>query len=215
MNIRIAGVAVVGIALLLAGCGADTGSTAAQTSTAAKKPTAAPTSTAAPKPTGSDEDQIRGLITNEAAALSVWDFDKVAEFTCAQFREQAKSIDSAIPPMSTFPAADAASVGPQAFADQLGKQFTGASPESLRAVADAVIRQDEGAYKTAMLEVVKHSMSVQLVEVDNIVVKGDTATADAMVTRRIGKQPPDTRTSPATLIREDGEWKDCTPPAQQ
>lgn len=209
MNIRIAGVAIVGIALLLAGCGADTGSTKAQTSAAAQ------TSTAAPKPAASDADQIREVLTKEAAAFSAWDFDKVAEFTCAQFREQAKSIDSAIPPMSTFPAADAASIGAQAFADQLGKQFNGASPESLRAVADAVIRQDEGAYKPAMLDVVKHSMSFQLVEVDNIVVKGDTATADAMVTRRTGTQPPDTRTTPANMIREDGEWKDCTPPAQQ
>jgi hypothetical protein len=209
MNIRIAGVAIVGIALLLAGCGADTASTKAQTSTAAQ------TSAAAPKPAASDEDQIRDVLTKEAAAFSAWDFDKVAEFTCAQFREQAKSADSAIPPMSTFPAADAASIGPQAFADQLGKQFAGASDESLRAVADAVIRQDEGAYKPAMLEVVKHSMSVQLVEVDKIAVNGDTATADAMVTQRMGTQPPDIRTTPATLIREDGEWKDCTPPAQQ
>jgi hypothetical protein len=51
-----------------------------------------------------------------------------------------------------------------------------------------------------------------LVEVDKIAVKGDTATADAMVTQRMGTQPPDVRTTPATLIREDGEWKDCTPP---
>jgi hypothetical protein len=80
--------------------------------------------------------------------------------------------------------------------------------------ADAVIRQDESAYEPAMLEVVKHSRSVQLVLVDKIAVKGDTATADAMVTQRMGAQPPDARTTPATLIREDGEWRDCTPPDQ-
>jgi hypothetical protein len=208
MNIRIAGVAILGITLLLAGCGADTSSSKTQASAAAK------TSTAAPKPPASDADQVRDVLTKEGAAFSVWDFNTVAGFTCAQFREHANSIDSAIPPMNTFPAADVASMGAQAFADQLGTQFAGASGESLRAVANAVIRQDEAAYKTAMLEVVKHSMSVQLVEVDNIVVKGDTATADATVTQRIGKQGPDTRTSPATLIREDGQWKDCTPPDQ-
>jgi hypothetical protein len=206
MDIHIAGVATVGIALLLAGCGADTGSTPAQTSSAA------PTSAAAPTPKASDEDQIRDVLTKEGAAFTVFDFDEVAELTCAQFREQAKSPDSAIPPMSMFPAADAASIGPQAFAEQLGAQFTGASDQSLRAVADAVISQDEGAYRTAMFEVVKQSMTVQLVQVDNIVVKGDTATADATMTQRIGKQPPEVRTTPATLIREDGQWKDCTPP---
>jgi hypothetical protein len=56
-------------------------------------------------------------------------------------------------------------------------------------------------------------MNVQLVQVDNIVVKGDTATADTTVTQRMGNHPPDTRTSPANLIREDGKWLDCTPPA--
>ena len=172
MNIRIAGVAIVGVVLLVAGCGTDSAATKAQTSTAA------------PKPAASDEDQIRDVLTKEAAAFSAWDFNKVAEFTCAQFREQAKSADSAIPPMSTFPA------------------------------ADAVIRQDESAYEPAMLEVVKHSRSVQLVLVDKIAVKGDTATADAMVTQRMGAQPPDAKTTPATLIREDGEWRDCTPPDQ-
>jgi hypothetical protein len=44
---------------------------------------------------------------------------------------------------------------------------------------------------------------------------GDTATADATVTQTMGTQRPETRTSPANLVREDGQWKDCTPPAQQ
>ena len=134
--------------------------------------------------------------------------------TCPQFREKAASTDTAVPPMSTFPAASAASLGPQGFADQLGTQFTGASNEALRAVADAVIRQDEPAYKTAMFEVVKQSMSIHLVQVDNIVVKGDAATADVTLTQRLGKQPADTKTTPATLVRVEGKWLDCTPPAQ-
>jgi hypothetical protein len=209
MDIRMIGVTLVVPALLLAGCGKD--STPAATPTSA----AAPTSTAAAPPPMSDEDQIRDVLTKEGAAMSAWNFDQVAEFTCAEYRDQAKLMDSAIPPMSTFPAADAASMGPQAFADQLGTQFTGASGQALRAVADAVIGQDEAAYKAAMLDVVKQSMSVQLVSVDNIVVTGDTATADATVTQTMGTQRPETRTSPANLVREDGQWKDCTPPAQQ
>jgi len=208
MDIRIAGAAMVTIALL-AGCGDKSAPTAASTSSAA------PTSAAAPTPKASDEDQIREVLTQEGAAFTDWNFAKVGEFTCPQFREQAMSTDAAIPPMSMFPASAATSLGPQGFADQLGAQFAGASNDSLLAVSNAVIRQDEPAYKTAMLDVVKQSMSIHLVLVDNIVVKGDTATADVTLTQRLGKQPPDTKTTPATLVRMDGKWLDCTPPNKQ
>jgi hypothetical protein len=208
MNIRIAGVGFVAIALLAAGCGDKSTPGAASTSSGA------PTSATA-TPMASDEDQIREVLTQEGAAFTDWNFAKVGELTCPQFREQVMSTDTAIPPMSLFPASAAASLGPQGFADQLGRQFTGASNESLLAVSNAVIHEDETAYKTAMFEVVKQSMSVHLVLVDNIVVKGDNATADVMLTQRIGNQPPDTRTTPATLVRMDGKWLDCTPPAKQ
>ena len=106
-------------------------------------------------------------------------------------------------------------MGAKAFAAQLGQEFAGASEQSLQAVADAVIRQDEAAYKPAMLDVVKQTMSVQLVKVDNIVVTGDTATADATLTQRVGDKEPQSRTSPVTLVREGGTWLDCTPPEGQ
>jgi flavin-binding protein dodecin len=115
--------------------------------------------------------------------------------------------------MTVFSADTAASMGPQAFAAQLGGEFAGASEQSLQAVADAIIRQDEAAYKVAMLDVVKQTMSVQLVTVDNVVINGDAATADATMTQRVGTKEPQSRTTPVTLVREDGKWLDCTPPA--
>jgi hypothetical protein len=208
MDIRIAGIATVAAALLVAGCGDKSASPAASTSSAAA------TSAATPAAKASDEDQIRDVLNQEGAAFTAWNFDKVGELTCPQFREKAASTDGAVPPMSMFPASAAASLGPQGFADQIGAQFKGASNESLLAVADAVIRQDEPAYKTAMFEVVKQSMSIHLLLVDNIVVKGDAATADVTLTQRLGEQPPDTKTTPATLVKMDGKWLDCTPPAQ-
>jgi hypothetical protein len=215
MVIRVAGVAMFGISLLVTACGGQNGSTSHTGSPSA--PTAATSTTvaAAPAtPAASSEDQIRDVLTQESQAFGAFDFDAVAGLTCAKFRDQARDAGSAIPPMSTFPAAAASSMGAQAFADQIGAQFGGASSESLLAVADAVIKQDEPAYKTAMLDVVKQSMTFQLVEVDDIVVTGDTATANATVTQRVGGKPPDTRTSPANFVLEDGQWKDCTPPAQ-
>jgi hypothetical protein len=208
MDIRIAGVVLVGAALVASGCSDKSDPVAASpTSTA-------PASTTAQAQPLSDEDQVRDLLTKESAAFGAFDFAKVGELTCPQFREQAMSTDNAVPPMAMFPAEAAASLGPQGFADQVGAQFSGASNDSLLAVAHAVIGQDEAAYKAAMLEVVKQSMSIQLVKVDNIVVKGDTATADVTLTQRVGNQPPDSRTTPATLTRVDGNWLDCTPPAQ-
>jgi|SRR5690348_2964521 len=207
MFIRIAGAGIpvlAVVALTISGCGSQDSSTP-------QTPTAAPTSSVAPQP-ASDEDQVRGVLTQEGAAFTAWDFDTVGRLTCTQFREQAKSPDKAIPPMTMFAASDAAAVGPQGFADQLGKQFTGASNDSLLKVADAVIGQDAAAYKTSMLDVVKQSMTTVLVQVDNVVINGDNATADITVTQRLGMQAPDTRTMPASLVREDGQWKDCTPP---
>ena len=203
---RIAGAGMVGIALLAAACGGNNA-----TSSSASPP-ASNTSKA---PQTSPEEQIRDVLTKESQAFAAWDFDKVAEYTCARYRDSAKDASGAIPPMTMFPADAAKQVGAQAFADQIGGQFSGASPQSLLAVANAVIQQDQPAYKTAMLDVVKQTMSVQLVGVDNIVVTGNTATADATVTQRVGDKPPDTRTSPANFVLEDGQWKDCTPPAQQ
>ena len=205
MVTRIARVGIVGIALIASACGGQNGTTPHSGSVSA-----AASSTAAP----SNVDQIRDVLTKESQAFSAWDFDKVAEFTCAKYRDQAKDGGGAIPPMSLFPAAAASSMGAQAFADQLGAQFGSASPQSLLAVANAVINQDEPAYKAAMLDVVKQTMSVQLVSVDNIVVTGNSATADATVTQRVGGKPPESRTGPATFVLENGQWKDCTPPQQ-
>jgi hypothetical protein len=202
---RGAGVGITAIALLVAACGAHPGGQAG-----APHSTAATTATTVAQ---SAEDQIRDVLTRESQAFSAFDFDAVAGFTCTKYRDQARDAAGAIPPMSTFPAAAAAAMGAQAFADQLGAQFGGASRQSLLAVADAVIGQDAPAYKTAMLDVVKQTMTSQLVTVDNIVVTGDTATAEATVTQRTGDKPPDTRTSPADFVLEDGQWKDCTPPA--
>ena len=209
MVTRIARAGMVGIVLLSGACTGNNGPAPHS------GPPSAPASSAVAAPPPSNEDQIRDVLTKESQAFSAWDFDKVAGFTCAKYRDSARDAGGAIPPMSMFPAAAASSMGAQAFADQIGAQFGGASPQSLLAVANAVIKQDEPAYKAAMLDVVKQTMSVQLVQVDNIVVTGNTATADATVTQRIGGKPPDTRTSPANFVLEDGQWKDCTPPAQQ
>jgi hypothetical protein len=62
----------------------------------------------------------------------------------------------------------------------------------------------------AMKDVMKNSMTLRLDKVDNIVVTGDTATADIAMTTTVGAKPPQTQVDQATLAREKGQWKDCT-----
>ncbi len=192
MAIKRAVVTLVGICALLAGCSKDT-------------PPAPP-----PTPTVSAEDQIREVLTAATEATGTLDSAKMAELTCAKLRDRASSFTDLVPPISTFPQEAVASMGAEQFAQNLGEQFIGASPESLRAAADAVIANDEAAYVPAMKEVLKNSMQFRLDSVDNIVVTGDTATADVTVTVTVGAQPSRTETDQAQLVTEDGHWKDCT-----
>jgi len=113
--------------------------------------------------------------------------------------------------MSTFPADTVTAMGAETFANNLTEQFVGAAPESTRAVADAVIAGDEAAYLAAMKDVMQQSMTLRLDKVENIVVTGDTATADVTITAIIGGQQEQTQSDKAELVKEDGEWKDCTP----
>jgi hypothetical protein len=55
-----------------------------------------------------------------------------------------------------------ASMGPENFAENLAERFTGASDESVRAVAEAVMNNHEAAYMTAMKDVMKKSMTLRL-----------------------------------------------------
>jgi hypothetical protein len=193
MVIRVIGVAIVGLALVLVGCGADT----------ASAPPPAPISTL------SDEDQIREVLTEAIDATSNWDDAKMAELSCAELRD-AVTFDYMVPPMSTFPRDRVASIGPEQFANNLAEQFTGASDESVLAVAEAVMNNNDAAYLMAMKDVMKNSMTLRLDKVDNIVVTGDAATADITMTTTVGAKPPQTQVDQATLARENGQWKDCT-----
>jgi hypothetical protein len=187
---RIVGVALIGIAALLSGCGE--GSTAA------------------------DEEQIRDVLTKAIDATNAWDGAKMAELTCAEYREAARSFDSVVPPMQTFSSAaeGAAAMGRDQFAELIGGQFRGASTESLLAVADSVINNDKAAYQPAMLEVMKQSMKFKLEKVANIVIAGDDARADTTISFTVGSEPAQTSETKAKLVKEDGQWKDCTPPGE-
>jgi hypothetical protein len=194
MIIRNVAIALVAAALL-AGCGSDT----------------APAPAPSPAPTASDEEQIRDVLDKATEATGSWDAAKMAELSCEKYSSEEGAFDGMVPPMSTFPADTVTAMGAETFANNLTEQFAGAAPESTRAVADAVIAGDEAAYLTAMMDVMQQSMTLRLDKVENIVVTGDTATADVTITAIIGGQQEQTQSDKAELVKEDGEWKDCTP----
>ena len=200
MVIRIALIALVGIASLLAGCSRDDAS--------------APP----PTPTVSAEEQIRDVISQLSEAHGTSDLDKIAELTCAEYRDEASAPSQdavpleAVPPMNVLPLDLFSSMPPEKLAEALGAEYTDASDASLLALADALIKRDEAAYKVAMADIMAQSMKLRVDKVENVVVNGDTATADAtMVISGGGKVSYTTDVIHVTLVKEDGQWKDCTP----
>jgi hypothetical protein len=165
-------------------------------------------------PTASDEDRIRDVIDRVAEAQGGADDGDLAAWTCAKYRDDiatGPSLDD-VPPMNALPLDVFSTMSPEELAERLGVEYTGASAESVRALADALIRRDEAAYTEAMADVMVQTMKVRVDKLENVVVNGDTATADAaLVISTGGKMSYTTDVSQFTLVREDGQWKDCTP----
>jgi hypothetical protein len=195
MVIRIAGVAVVGVALVLGGCGVVT------------RPAATP------KATISEEDQIGNVIARVSQAYASSDYDNIAALTCAKYLDKVgEPSPNDVPSMDSLPLDAFSTLSPEELAKRLGVEYAGASPESLRVLADALIRKDEAAYIDAMAEVMVQTMRARIDKLENVVVNGDTATADAsIVISTGGKTSYTTDTSQFELVKEDGQWKDCTP----
>jgi hypothetical protein len=195
MVTRIAFVALVGVAALLAGC--------AKTAPA-------------PKATISDEDQIVNVVARAAKAHVSQDSAGIASSTCAKYRDQAGAPTPVeVPPMNALPLDAFSTMTPDQLAEALGKEYTGASAEAVRALAEALISRDEAAYTEAMADVMTQTMQVRVDKVENLEIDGDTATVEATLVISTGGQVSYTQDgSQFTLVKEDGQWKDCTPPGQ-
>ena len=195
MVIRTAGVAIVGAALVLSGC------------STVRDP-------AQPRPTASDNERIQDVITRVSEAQGPFDEDTIAELTCAKYRDQASAPTTEdVPPMNALPLDVFATVPPDKLAEDLGREYAGASAESVRALVDALQARDEAAYEVAMAEVMAQTVQIRVDKVENVVVDGDSATADVTVVASTGGKASYTPDPfQITLVKEDGRWKDCTPP---
>jgi hypothetical protein len=195
--VKAAVVALAAAALTVAGCSSDSEPASARSAV-------------------SDDQLVRAALIQEGAATSAWDFDSVAGLTCEKYREHARSQwDRLLPPMSTFDDIEPAVLGADTLGAILKYKIAGSSDVTTSALAQALISEDQAAYAQAMKVVIQQTSSIKLVNVENVKVTGDTATADATITSALAGEPPQTDTRLIQLVREGGRWKDCTPPTDE
>ncbi len=131
------------------------------------------------EPVPSDEDQIRDVLTRQAQASADLDLAAAARLSCSP---------AAPAWLPTFGTDTGATLRNDAFAANLADQISGPIADLRQALIGSTVVRPAG--------------------VDNIVVTGDSATADITVTAESGASPPQTQTARATLLRQDGRW--CT-----
>ncbi|MGE2836293.1 hypothetical protein [Mycobacterium sp. SMC-4] len=204
-------VAAAVTALTLAGCGAQESSPQPTQATSAEG--TAEESVEETADARSDEDQIREVVYEQARVFEAGAWDQLPGLTCASQREKASDAgEYLVPPMEAFGSREqmTAMTVPQV-SQGLTQQFgADAPPELVDRVAQALVAYDEPAYKAGMLDLLKESATLKIDKVENIVVTGDTATAEVTSTRTMGGKPPQTRTDTMPFAREDGRWLDCT-----
>ena len=168
----------------------------------------------ATKDANGDAQQIRDLYENGNAAVEDFDAATILDLTCAKYRpKMQENLDKTIPPMSNFGSPEELKdAGVDKIRDAFTEKFKPASDEAIGKLAQALVDNDQAGYRAAMEEILKEGISNKLDKIENIVVKGDTATADTTTTEVIFSAAPKTETKNSQAVREDGKWKDCTPP---
>jgi hypothetical protein len=195
---------VIGLALMLSfGCSSSSGEKTASSDSAS--------STQAPK---NEDQQIRELYQQGNAAVEDFDVEKMIDLTCAKYVPQIQTnVDKTIPPMSSFGTpGQLSALGVDKISSLLGQSFKPASDEAIAKVAQALVYNDEPGYHAAMIVVLREGTTKKLDKIENISVKGDTATADTTTTEKVFGEPAKTETDSSQAVRENGKWKDCTPP---
>jgi hypothetical protein len=81
-------------------------------------------------------------------------------------------------------------------------------------MVEAIINGDAAQYKTAITRVEHEGRTATLNRIDNIRITGDTATVDGTFTLKAFTRPPEVVNGSNHAVRENGQWKDCTPPGQ-
>ena len=189
------------VALAAVGCGSDTASTNSSGSA---------TTTAV-----SDEQQIRDFVAKSEPYIAGLDFAKLAEMTCAKYRDQIRTLgDVVFPPLSDYGTKEElAGKSRESLIENMQKAYPTVPHASIVKLVDALQAYDDAAYKKAIADVTSRATKRSGVKVDNIKINGATAIADLTVTTTVNNDPPKTVTKANAYVKEDGVWKDCQDPA--
>ena len=128
------------------------------------------------QPVPTDEEQIRDVLTRQAQASSALDLATAAQLTCPQGPQ---------PGLPTFGTDIESTLRGDGFGQSLVDQISGATTQLIQSMPGNPVR---------------------LASIDNIVVTGDTATADLTMNMELSPNSPQTQITRATLLRQNDQW---------
>ena len=180
--------------------------------------TASANSTSA-TPTSNDADQraLRNLYTQLVDALGHHDTAGQVALTCTRYQGEVQRRADQDPMLKIDylgSADDVRRLGPDAATDKLHATLQPASRQAVAAVVDAIIEGSAEHYQAAIKRVEREGTVATLDKIDDITIVGDTATVDGAYTMRVFTLPPQVVAGTNQAVRENGQWKDCTPPTR-
>jgi hypothetical protein len=183
-------------------------------------PAAAPPATVPAKqasnsvtPSSDDADQLalRNLYNQLVDALGHHDTAAQVDLTCARYQDDAarQAEKDAMLNIEFFgPIEQVRQVGRDAATEKLYAALLPASKQAVEAVVDAIIDDDLPRYHSAIKRLEQEGTTTTPVKIDAI----DTATVTGNYTMRAFTSPPKVIARTNQAVRENGQWKDCTPP---
>lgn len=168
-------------------------------------------------PTSNDVDEraLRNLYTQLVDALGHHDTAGQLALTCTRYQGEVHRLADQDPMLNIDylgSAEDVRRLGPNAATDKLYATLRPASRQAVAAVVDAIIEGDAEHYQTAIKRVEREGTVATLDKLDDMTIVGDTATVNGAFTMRAFTLPPRVVAGTNQAVRENGQWKDCTPP---
>jgi hypothetical protein len=179
---------------------------------------ATPTPASSAPAAADNEHQLRDLYTRLVNALGRHDTAAQVALTCDQYAGDVQRRADADPILQIDffgNPEDVRRLGVAAATDKLHAALAPASRQAVQAMVEAIIEGDAAQYKAAVQRVEQEGSSATLDRVDSIEISGDTATVHGAFTVKIFTRPPEVVDGSNDAVRQDGVWKDCTPPSQR
>ncbi|MCV7286690.1 hypothetical protein H7J87_15285 [Mycolicibacterium wolinskyi] len=141
------------------------------------------------------------------------DTKTLADLTCPQYRASVSEPTVPVPPVQSL--ATAEQIAADGFADALSEQLTADYPRSseqtITQLVDAVIRQDQEAFGTALLTVVRENTIIDIVKVDDLKVEGNSASARVTTRFSFGTDSEQSKTRTMNFEKAGNDWQLCSP----